>query len=109
MQLDLSIALELAGPLVASALVVGTLRSDLASVRVAIDLLREESKELAKQVGDALKGVAVHDTRIDAHDARIAALEAALVRETDARHADRNAVNATIAAVEARIDARAHG
>lgn len=106
MQLDLGIALELAGPLVASALVVGTLRSDLASVRLAIDLLRAESKELAKQIGDALKGVAVHDERIDALTTRITAVEEELVRERATRHEQRNADHARLATIEAALRER---
>ena len=93
---------------ITAAVALGGSRTKLDTIEALLREVRSEGKELLRQVGDALKGVAVHDERMEAHEARIRALEAALIRETDLRHKDKDAFNAALAHLEARIDARPH-
>lgn len=97
MVIDLSTALQLAGPLVTAVAVVSTLRGEIASMRASVDALRDDTKELGKSVGDAMKTGAVHETRIDA-------LEAAVAEETKLRHQQRRDFEAIIQRLETRIE-----
>jgi uncharacterized coiled-coil protein SlyX len=98
MVIDLSTVLQLAGPLVTAVAVVSTLRGEIASMRLAVEALRADTKELGKNVGDAMKTGAVHETRIDA-------LEAAVAEETKLRHQQRRDFEAIIQRLETRIEA----
>lgn len=93
---------------ITAAVALGGSRTKLDTIEALLREVRSEGKELLRQVGDALKGVAVHDERMEAFEARIRALEAAQIRETDLRHKDRDSINSAIAHLEARIDARPH-
>lgn len=78
MTLDLSTALQLAGPLVTAGLVWGSIRAELLSLRALVTELRVEIKDLgAKHIGQATTD-AVHGARLDTLEHHAASLETAL-------------------------------
>lgn len=100
MIVDLSTALQLAGPLVTAVAVVSTLRGEIASMRIAVEALRGDTKELGASVNDAMKTNAVHASRL-------ATLEAAMAEQASLRHQLRRDIEALLQKLEDRVDSLA--
>lgn len=93
MNIDLSLALELAAPIATSALVIGALRADLRTLKATLREIEEGAKKLTDKVEEALRGIAVHASelsgikeRVGKTEDRLKAVEDGRVEDAKARH-----------------------